>query len=155
MLNDFNKCLKTINSCRSFEQLEVARKMANLFLIKWTGVGKSEAMLECFNELMVAKRKRFHILKEYGKTLEGNDCLCVSNEDHPTWRGKVVRFEDWNKIGQLPLPIIAKEGEGGKEYLVMGVVLPYNEGVQIMLDEMPYKERWNLVCNSYARMDDE
>lgn len=155
MLNDFIKCQKTINSCKNFKQLEAARVMVNLFLIKWTGVVKSEAMLECFNELMIAKRKRFHILKEYGKTLEGDECLCVSNEDHPTWKGKVVRFEDWNKIDQLPLPIIAKEEENGKEYLVMGMVLPYNEGIKIMLDEMPYKERWNFVCKSHARMEDE
>lgn len=155
MLKDFEKCKKTIQSCKTIPQITVAIHMANNFARKWNKGKKTfDKFTECFNELLLAQKKRLHVLNDYGKTLEGSECLCVSNEDHPVWKGRVEYFEDWNKPHQLPLPMITNL-EDGKLYLVMGVVLPYNEGTQIMLNEMPYKERWNFVCKPHAKMEDE
>ena len=155
MIHDFDKCLKNVRGCRTLPQMITAVKMCNLFLTKWKkGKRLTNNSLIYFNDLLLAQKKRLHVLKEYGQTLEGAECLVVSNEDIPVWKGKVVYFEDWGKPIQLPLPIIASEEEGDKKYLCMGVVLPYNEGSQIMLNEMPYKERWNFVCRPHAKFED-
>lgn len=155
MLKDFEKCIKVINSCKTIEHLEVAYKMADNFFKKWnTGKKMNKEAVLRFRELLLLVKKRTHILKEYGSTLEGSYCLCVSNEDHPVWKGVVEYFEDWDKPHQSPLPMV-RNLEDGKLYLVMGKVLPYNLGVQDMLNEMPYKERWNSVCRPHARMEDE
>lgn len=138
-LKDFEKCVKVIKSCKTDKQLLTARNMVTFFFKKYNKEDEYKDILgqEC--------KKREHVISHYGNTLEGSKCIVVGNEIDPVFSAEILYFEDWGKPHQMPLPIVRKDDDG-KEYLSMGIVLPYDKELMDKLNLLPQPERWNLVC---------
>ena len=158
MEEDLKKCKNTIMSCRTYDQLTSAINMNTNFLKKWKLRSKKDKdmlldMTISFDELNILQKKRLHTIEEYGETLEGDRCMVVTNENEKVWSGTVVDFDDWGKPHQHPLPIIKKDDDN-KEYLCMGIVLPYDKERQEKLNNMSYKDRWNSCCREHCKILD-
>lgn len=131
------KTLRMIAGCRTLPQVETCER----YLSRARFISPNAD----FSDQYIQIKKRKSIINRYGSVLEGTRCMVVSNEDVPVEVGSVVKFDDFDKVNQDPLPIVKFESDG-KEYLCMGIVLPYNEELFAELNSLPAKKRWNRVC---------
>lgn len=72
----------------------------------------------------------------------GEKVIVRSNEDEPALVGTLTRWEDFP--GGSKMPVVEIEGKG---FLVMGVLLPYHEGLLALLNSMAPKDSWELAKN--------
>jgi hypothetical protein len=137
----FDKICKTIASSRTIGHLEVCEKMVELH---------KKQTQQSVSQLSLLIKKRKHVIDTY-PVLEGDECMVVSNERNPVWKGVIKEFDDFDKINQDYLPIII-DCANGTEYLCMGIVLPYDKKLQDELNNMDYIDRWNSVCNPHCKI---
>jgi len=137
ILKSFDRCLNVIHSCRTFEHIEVAKKMIDNFFILFP---ESKT-----NSLRLYLKKRMSAIAKYKNTLEGTTVMVITNEDEPIEKGIVTRFNDFDKVSQDYLPMVKFERDE-KEYLCMGVLLPFNEKLREELMQINCKERWKKAA---------
>lgn len=139
---DKERCLNVILSCRNFKQIKIAKNMCKNFKNKYKD---SKDVFHYIKELNYYFKKREVVLRDYGNTLEGDRCIVISNEKDPIILGTVSCFTDFDKYNQSYIPIVTNK-ENKKDYVCMGVVLPFNEENIIKLNSMPIEKRWKEAC---------
>jgi len=96
-------------------------------------------------------KKREYVLKEYKGLVEGAEVIVIGNENVPAWKGTIISFYDNDNKWTNPFPII-KKNDNDKEYMCMGIVLPFSEKELNRLNSLDYKERWNSVCSEHCKI---
>jgi hypothetical protein len=139
MTNTDLKVKKIIDSCTNQHHIESCKRMI-----------KNHPDEILYKDFI---KKREYVLKEYNGLVEGSVVMVISNENTPVWKGKIISFYDNDCKWTNPFPIIIKE-ENNKEYMCMGIVLPYTEEGLNRLNNLEYKERWNSVCRKHCMILD-
>lgn len=131
------KVIKVINSCTNNKHIESCRKMIE---------NHEDKLL--YREII---DKREYVLREYKGLVEGDKVIVIGNENNPAWSGEIVSYFDNNGKWTNQLPIV-KKTSNNKEYLCMGIVLPYSNIKLNKLNALDYKERWNSVCREHCKL---
>lgn len=137
ILKFFEKCMAVIQSCRTHAHIHSAKNMINNFFQLFP---KSKT-----HSLALYHKKRREVIVHYGSTLEGTTVMVVTNEDEPIEKGVVIKFDDFDKPHQNYLPIVRFERDD-KEYLCMGVLLPFDEKLRDELMQIQYMDRWKRAA---------
>jgi hypothetical protein len=82
----------------------------------------------------------------------GDKVICKSNEPDEYFVGIIVEF--WTNKGKFsnPTPIV-KDLETMKDWMVMGIVIHYNEELTKILDDLLPIEQYNYLIKDYLWMD--
>ena len=78
-------------------------------------------------------------------SLVGARVICRSNENDPLWVGTLVCFQEVSQAkNQIPVVV----DDNGKEWLIMGIVIPYNEKILAEVKDMAPKEQWDYMVEN-------
>ncbi len=80
----------------------------------------------------------------------GDKVIVRSNEDDPLLIGHITSFTDFGNPKNDLCPIVEDE-ETKEEFICMGIVKPYSEGLLKELEPLTPKEQWNLLSKNYKR----
>lgn len=82
----------------------------------------------------------------------GDKVLVRSNEPDAIWTGIITKWENWGKPDQEPFPII-RDYFTNKEFLCMGIIIPYSDKMLEKLVTMPPIEQWNYLNFLHKKPD--
>ena len=138
----YSKISKVISSCRTLGHIDVANNMIKMYLKIYPDDIIFSSMLK------IELRERKQVIIDYANTLEGTKVISISNEDEPVNVGVVEAFCKIAEHHTTLLPFVRFEKDN-IQHTCMGLLIPFEEGLEDKLNAIPYQKRWNTYSKNY------